>query len=330
MKDLTIRKAVISDLDRIMDIFDKARTFMRKSGNPTQWADGYPQQELIVKEIECGHCHVCCTTDGKDVATFCLVEGPDPTYSNIYDGRWIDDKPYHVVHRLASDGSVKGAGRFCMEWCLARCASLRVDTHADNRPMQDLALHCGFIQCGRIRVENGSWRIAYQHVADNEKGRIRTVCRQDAKAIADIYNGYVTQSTATFDTEAQSTEEMEKLIQHVSETYPFIVYEEGGKVLGFCYAHLWKARSAYRQTLETTIYLSPAQRGKGIGMKLMHVLMEKCRKLGFHALIACITGDNHESIAMHQKLGFKQVSCFKEVGIKFGRRLDVVDYEFLL
>ncbi len=320
----------MGDLDRIMEIFNLAHVFMIKNGNPTQWVDGYPQRELVVKEIECGHCHVCGTMEGKVVATFCLIDGPDPTYTPIYDGRWLDDQPYHVVHRLASDGSIKGVGQFCLKWCLDKYANLRIDTHADNKPMRNLLWRGGFVKCGRIKLENGSWRIAYQHVGNDDKSRIRNVCCLDVQSITTIYNSYVAQSTATFDTEAQCVEDMEGFIRQVSEKYPFLVYEERGEVLGFCYAHPWKAKSAYGRTLETTIYLSPTQKGKGFGTKLMNILIEQCRKEGFHALIACITGDNQESIALHQKLGFKQVSCFKEVGVKFGRRLDVVDYELLL
>ena len=167
--ELEIRKAVEADLDSIMAIFEAAKLFMRKCGNMTQWADGYPQRELMEKEIAAGHCYSCCTRDGQVVATVCLLEGPDPTYAEIYDGNWINDDDYCVIHRLASDGSVKGAGRFCMEWCIGQCGSLRVDTHADNLPMQRLAESCGFVRCGRIRLRDGAWRVAYQRVSDSVK-----------------------------------------------------------------------------------------------------------------------------------------------------------------
>ena len=82
MMSMIIRKAVPTDIDRLMQIFAIAREFMKSSGNPNQWINGYPQEELIKNEIEQGHCFVCVNNDdGMVVATFCLIQGPDPTYS---------------------------------------------------------------------------------------------------------------------------------------------------------------------------------------------------------------------------------------------------------
>lgn len=159
---------------------------------------------------------------------------------------------------------------------------------------------------------------------------IRQVKLQDAKAITDIYNQYVMHSVATFDTEPLTEEEMRSRIAELSAHFPYFVYEIEGKVVGYCYAHPWKARAAYRYTLETTVYLAPMKTGKGIGKQLMLKLIEECRRRGYQALIACITEGNGASNRLHETLGFKQVSRFEKVGLKFGRRLDVVDYELLL
>lgn len=159
---------------------------------------------------------------------------------------------------------------------------------------------------------------------------IRPVCPNDARAIADIYNHYVLNDTASFETEALSEEAMRHRITDIAFSFPYYVYEEEGKILGYCYAHPWKERTAYLHTLETTIYLAPDQQCKGIGRQLMEVLIEECRHRQVHALIACITGDNQASIRLHERLGFRQASLFKQVGRKFNRWLDVVDYELLL
>ena len=142
---------------------------------------------------------------------------------------------------------------------------------------------------------------------------IRQVEPQDAKAITDIYNEYVQHSVATFDTEPVQEEEMRVRIAEISSRFPYFVYEEGKEIAGYCYAHTWKERSAYRYTLETTVYLSPGH-----------------RENGYRALIACITEGNEASNILHERLGFKQVSRFTKVGLKFDRWLDVVDYELLL
>lgn len=168
--NIKIQPAVAEDLDRLMEIFALARESMHTTGNPNQWTYGYPQREFMAGEIEQGHCYVCRTPKGTIVATFCLLPSPDPTYREIYDGQWLNDEPYHVIHRMASDGSIRGIGKQCIDWCAKRCDNLRIDTHADNHIMQSLAERCGFIRCGIIYVANGTPRIAYQRISKKLKG----------------------------------------------------------------------------------------------------------------------------------------------------------------
>ena len=158
---------------------------------------------------------------------------------------------------------------------------------------------------------------------------IRRVQAGDAAQLAAIYNAYVLRSTATFETEPVSVEEMRRRVEAIGKEHPYLVYEEDGRVAGYCYAHPWKERAAYRHTWETTVYLSPAHTGRGIGTQLMERLMDECRQRGCHALVACITAENMASRRMHERLGFRQVSDFEQVGQKFGRWLGVTDYEWL-
>lgn len=159
---------------------------------------------------------------------------------------------------------------------------------------------------------------------------IRKATRTDAQAIADIYNEYIQNSVISFETEAVSLSAMQRRIEDISSQYPYWVYEEEGKVLGYCYAHGWKERAAYRHTFETTIYLDTASRSKGIGSQLLQHLIDECRKAGAHVLVACIVADNEMSIRLHEKFGFQRVAHFRQVGMKFGRWLDVVDYQLTL
>lgn len=137
-------------------------------------------------------------------------------------------------------------------------------------------------------------------------------------------------SDATFELVPVSVKAMEQRIEAISTSYPYVVWEEHGDVLGYAYAHPWKERAAYAKTYETTVYVAPDSYRKGIGTGLMTHLINELRKMNVHALIACITGGNFPSIALHKRLGFVQVSSFREVGEKFGRQLDVVDLELLL
>lgn len=159
---------------------------------------------------------------------------------------------------------------------------------------------------------------------------IRKVKLEDAESIVNIYNKYIENTTVSFETEPLSADQMRQRISDISSHYPYFVYEKEGKVLGYAYVHLWKERAAYSKTLETTIYLTPEEKHCGVGTELMKHVIDECRQLGYRVLIACITGENTESMKFHETLGFKKASHFHDVGEKFGRLLDVVDMELKL
>ena len=159
---------------------------------------------------------------------------------------------------------------------------------------------------------------------------IREVRPDDAAQIAGIYNRYILETTISFETQPLSAEDMRIRIEEISSYFPYFVAENNGKLTGYCYAHPWKERAAYCKTLETTIYLASEAKGKGLGTRLMDRLIDECRNRGYHVLIACITAENEESCRFHERLGFKKVSHFEQVGQKFGRWLDVADYELIL
>ncbi len=159
---------------------------------------------------------------------------------------------------------------------------------------------------------------------------IRFVKSEDAAAIAAIYNYYVLESTISFEVEPLSTEEMRARIEQTAAECPCLVWEADGQVLGYAYAHRWKERAAYAGTWEVTIYLHPQSCGQGAGSLLLEKLVADCRRAGCRSLIACITGENEVSRKFHARHGFRQVSHFNRVGMKFGRLLDVVDYQLEL
>ena len=153
---MKIRKTTMRDLDRVMEIYAYARVFMAQHGNPNQWGPTcWPPEGLIRRDITEGSSYVCESDTGDILGTFFFVQGADiePTYREITDGAWLDDSPYGVVHRIASDGSVKGVGAFCLNWAFGQCGHLRIDTHGDNAVMQNLVRKLGFVHCGTIYVE---------------------------------------------------------------------------------------------------------------------------------------------------------------------------------
>lgn len=162
---MEIRKATLSDLPAVMDIYAYARRFMADHGNPRQWGPtGWPPEALIRQDMAAGKSYVC-TEGGAIRAVFFFDMGPEiePTYRDIQDGQWADPTPYGVVHRIAAAEGFKGAGRFCLEWAFAQCGHLRMDTHGDNRPMQSLLKKLGFQYRGVIYVvEDNDPRLAFE------------------------------------------------------------------------------------------------------------------------------------------------------------------------
>ena len=163
---MIIRKSTWGDLDRMMAIYAHARQFMAEHGNPNQWGPTHwPPEALIQSDIRAGDSYVCVDDGGEVVGTFYFVsgEGIEPTYRAIEDGKWLDDSPYGVVHRIASDGSRRGVGAFCIDWAYQQCGHLRIDTHGDNVVMQGLLRKLGFVHCGTIHVvEDDAPRLAFE------------------------------------------------------------------------------------------------------------------------------------------------------------------------
>ena len=161
--DRTVKKASIADLSVVMDFIEQGKAKMIKAGNPNQWSASYPAESTIKRDIAQGDCyliHEC----GKPIATFVAKDGPEPNYHHIDNGSWLDDQPYYVIHRVASVEGVHGVMADIIKYCSALTSSIRIDTHADNRPMQTSLSRLGFVYCGIIYVENGDSRQAYQRV----------------------------------------------------------------------------------------------------------------------------------------------------------------------
>jgi GNAT superfamily N-acetyltransferase len=154
----------------MMEIYRGARQFMVEHGNPNQWGPtNWPPEALIRKDIADGNSYVCENGKGRVVGTFFYICGEDiePTYRQITDGAWLDGSPYGVVHRIASDGSERGVGRFCLNWAFEQCGHLRIDTHGDNTVMQSMLAKLGFVHCGTIYVyEDNDPRLAYEKTSE--------------------------------------------------------------------------------------------------------------------------------------------------------------------
>jgi phosphinothricin acetyltransferase len=154
---------------------------------------------------------------------------------------------------------------------------------------------------------------------------IRDVQLTDAEAICDIYNYYITDTVVTFEEQILTGNDIKKRIM-VSKTdqYPWLVaLDNDGQLIGYAYAAKWRERFSFRFTAEVTVYLSTLHSGKGVGSNLYQALFSALKNKGIHRVIGGITLPNAKSVALHEKFSMSKVAHFNEVGLKFGRWLDV-------
>ena len=163
-----------------------------------------------------------------------------------------------------------------------------------------------------------------------EASMIRSATCADAPTIAEIYNYYVLNSVITFEEERISIAAMQERIAATQHSYPWLVYEDNGSIVGYAYASQWKSRCSYRNSVESTVYLHKDCTGNKIGSRLYGELVDQLEIAGFHTVIGGIALPNEGSVALHEKLGFKKIAHFKEVGWKFQRWVDVGYWQLIL
>lgn len=155
-----IRKALIEDLDKLNEIYEKAREYMEETGNPDQWGKTYPESSVIEEDIADGILY----TDEEVNFAFVLM-GKEEAYDTIYNGSWLNASPYLTLHRVASNGRVKRVFEkifvfACEKMKEAGLSDIRIDTHEKNITMQRAVERVGFKKCGLIHIREGE-RIAY-------------------------------------------------------------------------------------------------------------------------------------------------------------------------
>jgi L-amino acid N-acyltransferase YncA len=160
--------------------------------------------------------------------------------------------------------------------------------------------------------------------------QIRAACEDDAADIAGIYNHYVVHTHVTFETDPVPDEEMaRRMAAIVADSLPWLVAVSSGRVIGYAYATVWNKRAAYRFSVESTIYLSPLHTGRGVGMRLYKTLVETIGRSQAHTVVAGIALPNEPSVGLHEKLGFRKVAHFEQVGCKHDQWVDVGYWQLL-
>jgi L-amino acid N-acyltransferase YncA len=155
---------------------------------------------------------------------------------------------------------------------------------------------------------------------------VRPSREADVAAIAAIYGHHVLHGVASFEEVPPSADEIGRRRDHIlARGLPYLVGERAGRVVGYCYAGLFRTRSAYRFTVEDSIYIDPAEIGRGIGRKLLQPVIEQCAERGYRQMVAVIGGsETVASVRLHRALGFVQIGVLPALGFKFGRWIDAV------
>jgi phosphinothricin acetyltransferase len=165
--------------------------------------------------------------------------------------------------------------------------------------------------------------ISYRTAVSKVETTIRRAEPGDARAIAEIYNEAIQNTTATFDTEPKTEQDRLAWLQSHDDRHPVLVAERDGQIVGWASLSKWSDRPAYAGTAESSFYVAVQFRGLGIGRALKERLIEEARKLGLHTILARVAEGNAASLHLNKALGFVPVGIMREVGLKFGRRLDV-------
>lgn len=152
---------------------------------------------------------------------------------------------------------------------------------------------------------------------------IRKATLSDLKEITDIYNDAIQKTVATFDTEIKTIDNQKKWFEDHGPNNPILVAELDGNIIGWAALSRYSTRCAYSDTAEISLYVREQDQGRGIGKKLMQSIVKEGENTSLHTIIARITDGNEKSIHLHKSVGFEHIGIMKEVGNKFGRRLDV-------
>jgi L-amino acid N-acyltransferase YncA len=160
---------------------------------------------------------------------------------------------------------------------------------------------------------------------------LRAAGATDAGQIAAIYNYYVLHSAISFEEKAVDAQEIAtRMLGAQASGLPWIVAERQQATLGYTYATQWRARSAYRGSVEVTVYIAPEHTGKGIGALLYTALLEQLRQSGLHTAIAVIALPNPASVRLHEHFRFEKVAHLRQIGYKLGQWVDVGYWQLLL
>ena len=293
--DYLIRKATAEDLYTIETIYEYARRFMADHDNPEQWGEEYPSAELIQHDILERKLYV--LTDGNVIhGVFYFSIEADPTYADIYEGRWSSDSTYGVIHRIAGDGS-GGILHTAVEYARKQIRHLRIDTHSDNYVMQRALEKLGFHRRGIIYIEDGSSRIAYDWMEG-----VREAQDSDLQEILNLYL-HLHETLLPEDKNTLNRTWMQILDD---SNHHLIVYEKEGRIVSSCVCVVIPnlSRNLRPYALIENVVTHTAYRGRGYATACLNYAREVAVKNGCYKIMLLTGAKDSNILSFYRNAGY--------------------------
>lgn len=290
-----IRKAHLQDMARIEAIYEKARLFMAEHGNGTQWGTVYPPRELLMQDIAQEKLYAIWDECGIHGVFYFSMEA-DPTYADIWGGCWHSENPYGVIHRIAGDGS--GAiVRTAVEFALKKIAYLRIDTHEKNAVMRSALEKQGFRRCGFIRLQDGSWRIAYDLLCGPREAENRDMMEL-LHLYLHLHETKIPENNSLLkDTWKQIMED---------QNHHLVVYEVAGKLVSSCVCvvipNLTRGLRPY--AFIENVVTHRDHRGKGYASACLDYAKQIAREAGCYKLMLLTGSKEKRTLDFYQNAGY--------------------------
>lgn len=290
-----IRKAVIEDLDCVMNLYAVARQFMRDHDNPDQWGNTYPPEELVRQDITREKQYLVEDATGIHGVFYFAIE-EDPTYRVIRKGCWRADGAYGVIHRVAGDGS-GGILHAAVAYAGEQICYLRMDTHADNYVMQRALEKQGFCRCGVIQIDDGTLRTAYERIDG-----VREAQEKDLGQILELYLHL--HETALPENSDVLHETWHQILR--DKNHHLIVYEKDGKLLSSCVCVLIPnlTRNVRPYAVVENVVTHGAFRGRGYATKCLAYAEKIAKRSGCYKIMLLTGAKDEKTLSFYKSAGY--------------------------
>ena len=290
-----VRNAIVTDMEAVKTLYEKAREFMEQHGNPNQWGKTYPSDSQIAQDIVEEKLYVLWDACGIH-GVFYFSTDPDPTYEVIENGRWSSNQAYGVIHRVAGDGS-GGILQEILTYARRFMHYLRIDTHENNYVMQRALIKNGFIRCGTIYAEDGTERIAYDSFSGVREARM-----EDLQKLLQLYL-HLHENTIP-----EQSEKLESAWRKIinDPNHHLIVYEKNREIVSSCVCVIIPnlTRSIQPYAFVENVVTHADHRRQGLAAACLAYAKQIAVKEGCYKMMLLTGSKEEETLAFYRKAGY--------------------------